>query len=231
MDQAIAVSLLTIGCTGFGTATIVALSARRVHRSALARLVAVFCFIAGSTASALVVVKSGLRFNATASMPMGLYRITKSDPQAVSRGSVVAVCPPAAAAEVGRRRGYLSAGPCRSQSELLLKRVVAIAGDDVTLTSSALFVNGCRLPNSRPLAVDRSGRPVEHWAFGRSRVPRSKVWIYADHERSWDSRYWGPVPVHNVVATAVPLLIVGPIGRFACDAKSGTSLFHDRSEH
>jgi conjugative transfer signal peptidase TraF len=219
MDQAIAVSLLTIGCAGFGTATIVAFSARRVHRSAVARLIAVLCFIVGSTASALVVVKSGLRFNATASMPMGLYRLAKSDPHALRPGSVVAVCAPPATAELGRRRRYLSAGPCSHNSELLLKTIVASAGDDVMVAPDALYVNGCRLPHSRPLAVDRSGRPVEHWPFGHTRVPRSKIWVYADNERSWDSRYWGPVPVQNVIATAVPLFIAGSIGHFACDAK------------
>jgi conjugative transfer signal peptidase TraF len=219
MDQTIAVSLLTIGCAGFGTATIVALSARRIQRSAVSRLIAVLCFAAGSTASALVVVKSGLRFNATASMPMGLYRILKSDPQAIRPGSVVAVCAPAVAAKVGRRRGYLSAGPCSDDSELLLKNVVAIAGDDVMFTPDGLSVNGCRLPNSRPLAVDRSSRPVVHWPFGRGRIPESNIWLYSDNERSWDSRYWGPVAVQNVVATAVPFLITGSIGRVTCDSK------------
>lgn len=231
MDQAVAVALLTIAWAGLGTATIVALSARRIQRSAASRLIVVLCFTAGSTALALAVVRSGLRFNATASMPKGLYRITESDPHAMRAGSIVAVCVPAAAAELGRRRGYLSAGPCSHDSELLLKMVVAIAGDDVTLTLHALSVNGCRLPNSRPLAVDRLGRAVEHWSFGRTRVPPSKVWVYADNERSWDSRYWGPVPLQNVVATAEPMLIVGPVGRLACDAKYETSLFHDRREH
>jgi conjugative transfer signal peptidase TraF len=222
MDQVIAVLVLTLICAGFGTGTVVALSSGWVHQSAFARLIAVGCFIAVSTTSALAAVKLGLRLNVTGSMPMGLYRIVESGPRAIHRGSVVAVCAPAAAAEVGRRRGYLSVGPCSHDSELLLKMVVGVAGDDVTLTSDAAFVNGCPLPNGRPLALDRSSRRVVHWRFGRSRVPPSKIWVYADNERSWDSRYWGPVSVQNVVAIAAPLLTAGSIGNFACDANNSS---------
>lgn len=75
----------------------------------------------------------------------------------VERGMFVAVCAPADAAKVGRHRGYLSTGPCSDDTELLLKAVAAVAGDEVTVSRRGLAVNGRLLPHSRPGRARRAG--------------------------------------------------------------------------
>src|ERR1700730_18467688 len=74
-------------------------------------------------------------FNFTPSMPIGIYRLTPLSKSGVERGSFVAVCAPPVAAELGRRRGYLTAGPCPTAAEPLLKAVAAVAGVSVTVSA------------------------------------------------------------------------------------------------
>jgi conjugative transfer signal peptidase TraF len=150
---------------------------------------------------------AGLRLNFTPSMPLGIYRFAAVSVREIHRGMLVAVCAPSRAAQLGRRRGYVSRGACAENCEPLLKTVAAIAGDDVTISPSGVNVNGRILRDSRPLAIDRAGRPLLSWPRGHFHIARGAIWLHADHERSWDSRYWGPVPTRNVLAKAVPVLI------------------------
>jgi conjugative transfer signal peptidase TraF len=146
-----------------------------------------------------------LRINFTASMPIGLYSLLPL-PSGVERGMMVAACAPARAAHLGRRRGYLAGGPCPEDTELLLKYVEAIAGDEVEITSAGGFVNGCRVLHSQPASGDSSGRRLVSWPRGAYRLSAGQVWLYAPNDRSWDSRYWGPASVADLKAKAVPLL-------------------------
>jgi type IV secretory pathway protease TraF len=63
------------------------------------------------------------------------------------------------------------------------------------------------LRESKLLAFDRAGRRLVSWPRGHFRISRGTIWLHADHERSWDSRYWGPAPARNVLAKVVPVLI------------------------
>jgi conjugative transfer signal peptidase TraF len=148
---------------------------------------------------------SGLRINLTASMPLGIYRVVVMHPRSVRVGMLVAVCAPAKAAEVARRRGYLLKGACAYETETLLKQVVAVGGDEVIVTVKGLVVDGRLLPNSAALVADHAAA----WPVGRHRVADGMLWVYANHPRSWDSRYWGPVPLGNVVAVMEPVLVAG----------------------
>ncbi len=75
-----------------------------------------------------------------------IYRLAPVPKSGVQRGTFVAVCAPLDAAELGRRRGYLAAGPCSADTELLLKVVAAVAGDVVAVSVNGVVVNGhpCR---------------------------------------------------------------------------------------
>ena len=155
-----------------------------------------------------VVIVSGLRVNVTSSMPVGIYLLAPVPPTGVQRGMLVAVCAPLKAAQLGRRRAYLSGGQCAGDTEPLLKAVVAIAGDSVSTSKSGITVNGRLLPDSRPVSLDSSGRRLVPWSPGYFRLRSTEVWLYADHPKSWDSRYWGPV--RNVLARVIPLVTRRP---------------------
>jgi conjugative transfer signal peptidase TraF len=156
---------------------------------------------------ALVILGSGLRVNFTPSMPLGIYRLEPLPTGGVERGMFVAVCAPPNADELGRRRGYLSTGPCPDDTEMLLKAVPGVPGDDIEVSVSGIAVNRCALPHSAQLRFDRAGRPLLRWSPAYYHLGRGQVWLYADDDRSWDSRYFGPVPTANVVARAFPLLV------------------------
>ena len=149
-----------------------------------------------------------LHFNFTPSMPLGIYRLTPLSNSGVQRGMYVALCAPPVAAELGRRRGYVAAGRCPTATEPLLKIVVGVAGDSVTVSANGVAVNGCLLPHSRALSRDAAGRRLLPWPEGHFQLQRGELWLYASNDRSWDSRYWGPTPVKEVLGGAIGLLLI-----------------------
>ncbi len=200
-------ALTTALIAGFVSAT------TRPVRAALLAALAVL-----TAAVSFAILGSGLRVNFTSSMPLGIYWLEALPISGVERGMFVAVCAPQDVAEQGRRSGYLSTGPCPHGTELLLKAVAGVTGDDVTVSAWGVAINGRLLPHSRPVAFDRSGRRMSPWPAGRYHLGREQVWLYADNDRSWDSRYWGPTPVANVMARAVPLLVVSGVPLYEREA-------------
>jgi signal peptidase I len=90
--------------------------------------------------------------------------------------------------------------------EIYLKRVIAVARDVVAIRGGILYVNGVRLRES--YARVRSNR---RWTWqeniGPYRVPAGSLFVLGDNrDNSEDSRYWGPVPVQNVIGE--PLVVL-----------------------
>ena len=147
-----------------------------------------------------------VRVNWTDSLPRGLYLVNAVPRAGVVRGEIVVACPPRPYAEIGRDHGYLIAGGCPGGVAPVLKLVAARAGDVVQLSSSGIEVNGSRLPGTVLLAADNRGDPPVHVAFGRYRVPAGEIWLFTPKPNGYDSRYFGPVPMKNVLNVARPLL-------------------------
>jgi conjugative transfer signal peptidase TraF len=205
MDQPVLTATLALAIAAISTAAvaIVTLAAERLGRAM--NLTVVGAII---TVAAVALQRADLRINFTSSMPVGIYVLSPLPPDGAARGMLVAACTPARAVKKGRQRGYLAVGPCASDTELLLKSIAAIAGDDVGVSAAGITVNGQLLPDSRAVVRDRAGRRLTPWPRGLYRLGAGKVWLYADDPRSWDSRYWGPVPTDDVPAGASPLLIL-----------------------
>lgn len=157
------------------------------------------CLIAGQQPA------GSLRINTTASMPIGVW--TVADLGAVTRGQAVVFCLPGAAAARAMARGYIGrGGDCPDGSEALLKPIVAVAGDLVALGPAGVSVNGEPIADSAVLPADRAGRPVAAAAGGT--VAPGTVWLMSGHDRfSFDSRYFGAVPVANLRGAAFPLAV------------------------
>ncbi len=145
----------------------------------------------------------GLRWNSTPSYPIGLWRLVSTT---WARGDLVFVDVPEGRAifRDARERGYLRRGLTRSGCAPLLKRIVAVAGDTVTI-SGGVSVNGRRWPNSGLLRTDPVGRPLRSEARSGI-VPAGFVWVMSEHtELSFDSRYFGALPAALVRGRAEPL--------------------------
>lgn len=205
MSQAI--SMLALA-SAVGLLAAVAISTATLTRIPIQRRLRVATVLAVTVVVSRIIIVSGLRLNVTPSMPLGIYRLAPISQAGLRRGMLVAACAPLKAAQLGRRRAYLSGGQCAGDTEPLLKTVVAIAGDTVSTSSGGISVNGRLLPESRPVSLDSAGRRLLPWSQEHYRLRPHQVWLYAEHPKSWDSRYWGPV--RNSLTRVVPLLTSVP---------------------
>lgn len=135
---------------------------------------------------------TGLRVNLTTSLPPGLYYIR---PLAVyERFTIVSACLPEAQARLGRERGYLLPGSCASGVVPILKIIVAIPGDSVRLDSAGLHVDGRLIAGcGQQHGADDQGKKLS--ALRGSWRLTDAVFLCGLSEDSWDSRYFGPVPL------------------------------------
>ena len=149
---------------------------------------------------------AGLRVNLSGSMPIGLYRV--SNEPAVS-GAVVLACLPKDLALFARSRGYVPSGSCPGGTAPIGKVVLAMLGDSVEVTRAGLHVNGHPVPNTKPLVVDAAGRLLARFPDGTYVVGPDELWLYSAYsKRSFDSRYFGPLPLSCVLNRVLPLWTV-----------------------
>ena len=157
----------------------------------------------GTLTSVLIIpAVAGVRLNHSPSLPVGLYMVTSD-----RRADLVEFCPTEPYASLAIQRGYRGEGSCPDRGAPLMKPVAAHPGDFVEISSHGFVVNGKALPNSAPLNVDTNGRSLQHWPFGKYRVETGTVWVISSYNRrSFDSRYFGPVPTISIRGRVRPLL-------------------------
>lgn len=164
---------------------------RRRLRAALlpgALFAALFCAVAA------LAPQPRLIWNASASVPVGLYRIDVGARPAL--GDFVAIDPPERVAALLDTRGYLPRGVP------LLKKVAATEGMLVCRSGAFVTIDG--LAAARALARDRAGRPLPLW-LGCRRLQRHELFLLGTHPDSLDGRYFGPLPVSGLIGTAHPV--------------------------
>ncbi len=124
-----------------------------------------------------------LVWNASASSPVGIYRVSPSAP--IGRGDMAVAWPPRAARALGAARGYLPG------NVPLVKRVAASAGDRVCALGAAIFVGGRKV--AFRLRADPSGRPLPWRWHGCVRLDEGSVLLLSpDQPLAFDGRYFGP---------------------------------------
>jgi conjugative transfer signal peptidase TraF len=160
-----------------------------------------FGYVLASTASVLclaltsIPVAPRLLWNASASVPVGLYVITPAGPLAVT--DLVAVQAPEPLAAFIADRGYLPRGVP------LLKRVAALPGQTVCRAGAGVTVDGIAIGEA--LARDRLGRPLPVWQGCRIVAPDELFLMNFDVRDSLDGRYFGPLARSAVIGRAIPL--------------------------
>lgn len=135
-----------------------------------------------------------LVWNASASAPIGFYRVVSGTPE---RGDLVLVRTPERIAQLAAARFYLPMGVP------LIKRVAAQSGDDVCAFNAAIIIN--RTIVARRLEADAAGRPLPWWNDCRELADGEFFLLMDGVPASFDSRYFGPVPTTNVIGRLVPL--------------------------
>lgn len=138
-----------------------------------------------------------LIWNASASVPRGLYLVSAAAPR---RGELAVVRPQPSVARFMDRRRYVPLGIP------LLKPVAAVPGAHVCRVGADVTVDRARLATA--LRADRLGRPLPVWS-GCHHLGNGELFLLAGASpSSFDSRYFGPVAASDVIGRAVPLLTV-----------------------
>lgn len=116
----------------------------------------------------------------------------------LNRGDVVVFAPPKALVDAGY-----------DGNAALIKRVVGLPGDQLSVENGQLIRNGEELMEPwLGEAIDYTMAPVT--------VPQQQLWVMGDNRNaSLDSHLWGPLPEENVIGTAIwrywPLQRFGPL--------------------
>jgi len=136
-----------------------------------------------------------LIWNASASIPIGLYALRPAGALRVTE--LVVITPPEPLATFLDKRRYLPKGVP------LLKRVLALPGQTVCRIDRTITVDGVAMGDA--LDRDHLGRPLPVWQGCRV-VAASDVflmnWQSGD---SLDGRYFGPLSATTIVGRADPL--------------------------
>ncbi|MCV3739375.1 conjugative transfer signal peptidase TraF [Rhizobium sp. TRM96647] len=142
---------------------------------------------------------AGFRVNLTPSVPLGLWWIVESE-RPVLVGDLVFICPPATEEmREARARGYLRFGLCAGRVAPLIKTVVATSGQVIEIDDDVL-VDGRPILHSHVARVDGQGREMVPYDGGV--VPPGTVFLHSEFPGSFDSRYFGPLPMDGVLGLA-----------------------------
>jgi conjugative transfer signal peptidase TraF len=168
------------------------LRAARSRRLRLARRGLAIAGLAAALAATIALPPHPLLvWNASASAPIGLYRVGGTD---LATADMVIAWLPAAARDFAARRHYLPA------NVPLVKRVAAEPGDTVCGLGREIFVNGHRV--ARRLVRDGAGRPMLWWTGCVTLRNGALFLLMADSPASFDGRYFGPTNRSDIVGKA-----------------------------
>lgn len=135
-----------------------------------------------------------LVWNASASMAVGLYRVSPG--ARIEPGDLVIAWAPPPYRQLAARRHYLPL------DVPLVKRIAAAAGDEVCALGPHIFIDGRPVADRR--AVDGAGRPMPLWN-GCTRLHGRQLFLLAADPASFDGRYFGISEGGDIVGKATLL--------------------------
>ena len=159
------------------------------------RITATSAVVLGVGLSVLFRPAPRLIWNASASVPIGLYAVRPSG--ALHVDELLVVMPPEPLATFLDERHYLPKGVP------LLKHVLALPGQTVCRFGRTITVDGAAVG----MALDRDhlGRPLPVWDGCRVIAGGDVFLMNRQPGDSLDGRYFGPLPVTTIVGRADPL--------------------------
>ncbi len=146
----------------------------------------------------------GLRINVTPSIALGLY-VTVDQP--IAKGDYVEFCPPIKEPFItAQRRGYIAYGLCPGRLGKLMKKVVGVQEDQVSITSEGVNVNNTYVPYSQLRIADAYGRLLPKLYPQQFQLQPSELFLMSDTtDTSFDSRYFGVIRTASVLNVVRPL--------------------------
>lgn len=181
----------------------------RWRRSARFTRILAIVFI-GMFLAAYALYYAGARINRTHSLPKGIYWVVDKEPE---RGDTVSFWPrDSEEVREAVRRGYLIPGPYNKSGRkgfgLILKKLMALPGDVISITDTGVFINGTLIPNTIPLAADNIGDPLPTLRFSDYRLADHEALFLSDHlARSFDGRYFGLQDMRQIISVLRPVWV------------------------
>ena len=137
--------------------------------------------------------RAGIVINHTPSLPEGFYQKKNC---AAGKGSFVLFRLPIS---------ELSTRPYAKEN--LLKQIVAVEGDRISIGTSGVQINGRWLANSAPLPADRDGLPLPRLQLDDYTLRAGELLAMSTYNpRSFDGRYFGPIKRGDILSVVEPLL-------------------------
>ena len=169
------------------------------------RVMATYFSVLVIAGSAFIKPSPKLIWNASASLPIGLYSIRPIG--ALQNTELVAVTPPEPVASFLSDGGYLPRGVP------LMKRVSGLAGQVVCRNGLSITIDKVDVGEAQ--SRDRRGRDLPAWRGCRTIAPGEVFLMNPDVPDSLDGRYFGPLPMRSIVGRAAPVWTdEGGNGRF-----------------
>jgi conjugative transfer signal peptidase TraF len=166
----------------------------RRRRRASRTLVSGVTVLSVLATSASLVSTPRVVWNASASVPIGLYWRVAGTP---SRGDLVLARAPHLARTLAAERHYLPL------NVPIVKRVAAVAGDVVCASGEVISIDGRRVARRR--ALDRMGHPLPQWEGCETLGAGEFFLLIADVPDSFDGRYFGVTERRDIIGCLVPL--------------------------
>lgn len=163
------------------------------HLATITLTASAICLIGTSA----IINKQNIRlvWNTSASVPIGLYRITAKD--SLAHGDLVLIRPSERLSIFLSSRQYLPA------QAMLLKHIAALPGQTICRTGNMVFVD--QMPIGIALQTDSIGRQLPVWQ-GCVSLSTTQIFVMnPDARDSFDGRYFGPLPRTAIIGHAIPL--------------------------
>jgi conjugative transfer signal peptidase TraF len=146
---------------------------------------------------------AGAKINLSCSFPLGLYWDTGT---AAKKQDLVYFAPPTTPVfELAKSRGYIDPNLFGGYQPMI-KRIVAESRDIISVTDQGVIVNGSLIPNTRPLAMDLTGRQLPYYRISNYQMLADEVFLISDlNPISFDARYFGPIKKRQIRCAIHPL--------------------------
>lgn len=136
-----------------------------------------------------------LIWNVSTSVPVGLYRLEKDQPE---RGDIAVIKPAGALARLLTQEGALP------KDRLLLKPLAGLPGQTVCRTGPVVTLDDAPVAFAR--AHTHKGDALPVWSGCRRLSPDERI-VLAQNPASFDSRYFGTIDANQIIGRACPVLV------------------------
>ncbi len=141
----------------------------------------------------------GIWLNLSSSLPYGLYRLNHQENHTKYRkGELILFCLDKKTVEQTQAYLYLDNGNCDLGLAPIGKKIVAVEGDKVNITSYGIYINGKRIKASASLLDNIKGRFAE---YHNKTLQKGEYLVASELQNSFDSRYFGIVKKDWILGT------------------------------